>query len=68
VLSDAAQCSRLVLLNAMPFLDVADEFMDGLGASHSRRAAVRWGVNQPLSLPGFRKRALITLVTWCAGG
>lgn len=39
--------------------------MVGFGASHSRGAAVKWGVDQPLSLPGFQKRVLIMLVACC---
>lgn len=55
MLPSATLAHWLVLLNAVPMLGVAHEFMVGFGASHSRGTAVKRGVNQPLSLPGFQK-------------
>lgn len=55
MLPSATLAHWLDLLDAVPMLGVAHDFMVGFGASHSRGAAVKQGVNQPLSLPGFRK-------------
>lgn len=55
MLPGATLAHWLDLLDAVPMLGVAHDFMVGFGASHSRGAAVKQGENQPLSLPGFRK-------------
>lgn len=55
ILPGATLAHWLDLLDTVPMLGVAHDFMVGFGASPSRGAAVRQGVNQPLSLPGFRK-------------